>query len=164
MITLKEFMEVVKYRITEGSDYYGDFGCPAYHFSYWNGDNDEGHSVCIVFNTENQTVISAEVCDYKNRRAYRLINPDYKDRSFDDEAWDDIKWTELEADDDWIQKALAIINGEEYDTRVTIPLDISNDEFNAIAHMAHEHDITFNQMVEKILWAEINRIKNHLPS
>lgn len=163
MITMQEFMEVVKYRITEGSDYYGEFGCPAYTFSYWNGDQD-GHSVSIVFSTEDQSVISAEVCDYTNQRAYRLINPDYKNRVWDNQAWDDIKWTDLEADDDWIQKSLAIVNGEVYDHRVTVPLDISDSDFNAIARMAHDEDITFNQMVEKILWAEINRTKNQLPS
>lgn len=161
MITMQDFMEVVKYRITEGSDFYGDFGCPAYCFSYWNGDH-EGHSVSIVFNTENQTVISAEVCDYANKRAYRLINPDYKDRNFDSEAWDDTKWTDLETDDDWIQKALAIVAGEYYDSRVTVPLDISDDDFNSIARMAHERDITFNQMVEEILREQINRLKNEV--
>lgn len=162
MITMQDFMEVVKYRITEGSDFYGNFGCPAYCFSYWNGDNDEGHSISIVFNAENQTVISAEVCDYKNARAYRLINPDYKNQEFDDQAWDDINWVDLEVDNDWIQKALAIVNGNDYDTRVTVPLDISDADFNSIARMAHEHDITFNQMVEKILREQIDRLQNEV--
>lgn len=164
MITLKEFMEVVNYRITEGSDFYGEFGTPAYCFSYWNGDNDQGHSVTIVFKTEDQSVILAESCDYANKRAYRLINPDYKNHDHGDEAWDDIKWTVLECDDDWIQKTLAIVAGENYDYRVSVPLDISDSDFNAIARMAHEQDITFNQMVEKILWTEINRMKTQTPS
>lgn len=41
----------------------------------------------------------------------------------------------------------------------TIEVDLSDDEFLRIAKMAHDRDITFNQMVEIILQAEIDRRK-----
>ena len=41
-----------------------------------------------------------------------------------------------------------------------IPVDLTDEEFLAIAKMAHERDITLNQLVEDILWRVINTEKN----
>ena len=41
----------------------------------------------------------------------------------------------------------------------TIPVELSDEEFMTIARMAHDRDITFNQMVEIILWNYINAEK-----
>lgn len=45
-----------------------------------------------------------------------------------------------------------------------IPVDLSDEEFLAIARMAHERDITFNKMVETILWNYIKETKNKIPT
>lgn len=45
------------------------------------------------------------------------------------------------------------------DNRATVEVDLSDEEFMHIARLAHERDITFNQMVEIILQAEIDRRK-----
>lgn len=148
MITLKEWMEVTNYRITEGSDYYAYGG--AYALSSWNGDQD-GYSLEIIFDQKTQTVYEVQACDYKHNRAYRLINEVYKEERKDDEAWDDVLWVDLESDDDWIQKALAIVAGEDYDTRVSIPIDLPENELMVLFKAAHEADMTFNDFVEKIL-------------
>lgn len=50
------------------------------------------------------------------------------------------------------------------DGRVDVPVDLTDDEFLSIAKMAHERDITFNQMVEKILWNYINETKSKIPT
>jgi hypothetical protein len=149
MITLKEWMEVTNYRITEGSDYYAYGG--AYALTSWSGEQD-GYSLEIIFDQKTQTVYEVQACDYKHNRAYRLINELYKEEEGrDDEAWDDAKWIDLESDDDWIQKALAIVAGEDYDTRVSIPIDIPDHELLQYMKMAHERDVTFNQFVEQAL-------------
>jgi len=160
MITLKEFMEVNDYKVTEGNDYLWDsFGRNAYMLSYWNGSHD-GFNMSILFDTETQVVYKVEVCDYKNERAYRLINPEYKQGYMDeakrknvkhDEAWDNVNYVDLETSEDWIVKAVAIKEGKVYDTRVQLPIELSDEEFATIARMAHDRDITFNQMVEQIL-------------
>ena len=41
----------------------------------------------------------------------------------------------------------------------TIPVDLSDEEFLTIARMAHDRNITFNQMVEIILWQYIGKEK-----
>lgn len=159
MITLKDFMETVDYRITEGSDYgWSCYGSNAYCLDSWNGDFD-GHTLSVTFDTKTQQVYEAYVCDYKNKRAYRIINPDYKQahddevkaHEIDDCAWDDIKFIDLETDTDFLDKASAIIAGIDYDTRVSIPLDIPEDELLVIFKAAHERDMTFNQFVEEAL-------------
>jgi len=146
MITLKEWMEIADYRITEGGDYYG-FGSVVYALTSWSGDQD-GYSLEIIFDPKTQVVYQVEACDYKHQRAYRLTNPDAPKDDKSDEAWDDVKWVDLESDDDWIQKALAIVAGEDYDTRVSIPIDLPDNELMALFKAAHEADMTFNDFVE----------------
>jgi hypothetical protein len=171
MITLKEFMELVDYKVTEGSEYCWDcYGHNAYSLSYWNQDHN-GHSLCIIFDTRTHEVYEVQACDYKHNRAYRLINPDYK-FVYDDEAagrdvraneaWDDVDYVDLDVDDDFIQKALAIIAGEDYDTRVSVPVNFTDEELLTYMKQAHERDITFNQLVEEALRAAIDEYKLNL--
>ena len=156
MITLKEWMEVANYRITEGSEYFAYGG--AYALTSWSGGQD-GYSLEIIFDQKTQVVYEAQACDYNHNRAYRLINEDYKDESRDDQAWDDTKWIDLESDDDWIQKALAIVAGEDYDTRVSIPIDLPEEELMVLFKMAHERDMTFNDFVEQVLREQLERLQ-----
>jgi len=167
MITLKEWMEVVDYRITEGSSFMWQcYGSNAYSLDSWNGDQD-GHSFTIIFDTKTQVVYEVQSHDYKNQRAYRLINPMFKEQRDAEsadrdvllgEAWEDVDYVDLEDDDDWIQKALAIFAGEDYDTRVTIPLDLDDDLVFTLMKMAHERDLTFNEFVEDVLREQLGLI------
>ena len=160
MITMKEFMELVDYRITEGSNYgWQCYGDNAYMMDSWNGEQD-GHSFTVIFDTKDQTVYEVQAHDYVHDRAYRMINEDFlkkmkKESKRRDvnraEAWDDVRYIDLEVDDDFIQKCLAIRAGEDYDTRVSIPLDFSDEELLQYMKMAHERDITFNKLVEEAL-------------
>ena len=169
MITVKDFMEIVQHRITEGGDYgWQCYGPNAYRLDSWSGDQD-GHSVSIVFDTWTQTVYEVSAYDYQAQRAYRLINPDYR-AAFDreavyrgveaNEAWDEVNYVDLEADDDFIQKAQAIVAGEVYDTRVEVPLELDDAVLFDLMKMAHEQDITLNTLVENIIRAEIDRLED----
>lgn len=171
MITLKEWLELTEYRITEGDSYgWNCFGRNAQSLSYWNGDHN-GYSFNIVFDTQDQTVYSVEVCDYRNQRAYRMINPGFR-KAHDDEAcahdvdareaWDSVSFVDLETEDDFIQKGLSIREGEDYDTRVSIPVNLPDDVLLTLMKQAHEQDITFNQHMETILKTAIHqeRIEN----
>ena len=173
MLTVKEWMELVDYRITEGDNYcWQCFGDNAYSLSSWNGDHD-GWSFNIVFDSHTQTVYTVEVCDYARNRAYRVINPDYKQAHDDEaqerdvsakEAWDECEFVDLDVDDDFIQKALSIKAGEDYDTRVSVPLTVPDDVLFELMKRAHEQDITLNKLVEQILWTAIedDRINREL--
>jgi hypothetical protein len=67
------------------------------------------------------------------------------------QAWDDVDYVDLETDDDWLEKAEAIFNQEDYDTRVQVPVDFSDEDLLQYMKMAHDMDITFNQFVERAL-------------
>lgn len=147
MLTLKEWMELVDYKITEGSDYFTNIP-GLYSMSSWNEQQD-GFSFFIAFDPkDNQRVYVVEACDYANNRAYRIKDPAIE---LDKTAWDNVEFTDLDVDDDFIQKALAIKAGEEYDTRVSIPLELEDDLLFELMKQAHERDITLNQMVEQVL-------------
>jgi hypothetical protein len=160
MITLKEWMEVVNYRITEGSDYgWSCYGNDAYCLDSWDG-NQEGHSLSITFDQRTQVVYEVQIHDFLHNRAYRMINPDYLEahqaeaKSRDawmKEAWEGVDYIDLDVDDDWIQKALAVVAGEDYDTRVSVPVEFSDEELLTYMKLAHERDITFNQLITEAL-------------
>ena len=151
MLTLKEFMELVDYKITEGSDYFTNIP-GLYSLSSWNEQQD-GFSFFIAFDPkDNQRVYVVEACDYARNRAYRLTDPEIE---LDKQAWDDVDFVELEQDDDFIQKALAIKAGDDYDTRVSVPLELEDELLFELMKNAHERDITLNQMVEQVLWEAI---------
>jgi hypothetical protein len=167
MISIKEWMELVDYKITEGSTYgWGCYGYNAYSLDSWNGDYD-GHSFTIIFDTKTQEVFEVQVHDFRNDRAYRIINSNYADkrmmevvgRGVDDVAWENVNYVDLEADDDFIQKALAIAAGEDYDTRVSVPVDFTDEELLKYMKLAHERDMTFNSLVEEALRAAIEEYK-----
>jgi predicted HicB family RNase H-like nuclease len=172
MITLKQWMELVNYRITEGSEYmWHCYGHDAFSLSYWNGIHDDGgFSVNIVFDTTNQTVYEVDVCDYTNARAYRMINPEYKkahnkevdahtwSNNHADEAWEHVRYVDLEVVEDFIEKCQAIVQGRTYDTRVVVPLELSDSDMLMLYRLAHEADISLNAFVEKML---VSVIKQH---
>jgi hypothetical protein len=167
MITMKEWMELVDYKITEGSEFlWGCYGPNAYTLDSWNGVHGKGgYSFSITFSTKTQKVYEVSVCDYTNDRAYRMINPKHQEKHRKEanardvsmnEAWDDVQYVDLDVIDDFIQKALAIKANEPYDTRVSVPVDFTDEELLKYMKIAHDRDMTFNQLVEEALRAAID--------
>ena len=170
MITMKEWMELVDYKITEGSDYgWQCYGPNSYCLDSWNGVHGiGGYSFSIVFSTKSQKVYEVSMCDYTNNRAYRMINPKNVEKHrkeaesksvLANQAWDDVSYIDLDVVDDFIQKALAIRAGEDYDTRIQVPVDFSDEELLQYMKLAHERDMTFNELVEEALRHAINEVE-----
>ena len=162
MITIKEWMELVDYKITEGSEYgWGCYGPNSFTLDSWNGVHGKGgYSFSITFSTKSQKVYEVSMCDYTNDRAYRMINPKFQEKHRKEaefrnvnlnEAWDDVDYVDLDVVDDFIQKALAIKSGESYDTRIQVPVDFSDEDLLQYMKLAHERDMTFNELVEEAL-------------
>lgn len=169
MLTVKNFMEFTNYRITEGSDYgWQCYGPNAYMLDSWNGDQD-GHSFTIIFDTKTQEVYEVQAHDYVHQRAYRMINPDFikkhkkesKRRDCNkNEAWEDVDYIDLEVEEDFMEKAHAIAAGEDYDTRIVVPLDLPDNLLLEAALNAHRQGITLNDYINNALAAlieEVNR-------
>lgn len=165
MITIKDFMECVDYRITEGSDFLWQcFGPNAHSLDCWNGEHD-GYSIGIVFDTKNTTVYKFEAHDYAKGNSYRWVHPDWreihnkeaKNKDVDiTEAYDDVKFVDIELSEDILEKATHIVMGIDYDERVQIPLDLPESLMNKLFRIAHDQDITLNELVENILREELN--------
>jgi hypothetical protein len=75
------------------------------------------------------------------------------------QAWDDVDYIDLETEEDFLEKLIAIANGKEYDTRVSIPVDFTDEELLKYMKLAHERDMTFNALVEEALRHAIDNAK-----
>ena len=167
---MQQFMEAINYRISEGVDYGWDcYGSNSHQLSAWNGVHGTGGwSANIVFSTKSQKVYEVEVCDYTNDRAYRLINPKYRDKHAAEadrrgesatRAWDDVDYIDLDVEEDFLSKLEAIVAGQDYDTRVQMQVDFSDEDLLKYMKLAHERDMTFNEFIEQALRAAIEQHK-----
>lgn len=170
MITTKEFLECINYSITDGEEFqWSCYGPNARYLEYWNNKHDDSITVLAIFDTVDQTVYQIEAWDGIRDREYRWIDPDYREahlqesikRNIDpDESCDDRKFINIEVEEDIIEKATAVYKGVEYDSRVIVSIDLTNQEQFLLMEQAHKRDITVNQYVEYILQQEINRLTN----
>jgi len=162
MITLKQWLELANYRISEGEKYMWDcYGEDTFMLTSWNGIHGKGgYSTDITFDTKTQVVFEVCVYDYTNDRAYRMINPRYamahteeaKTRGVDmNTAWDGVDYIELDVEEDFVEKATAILSGQDYDTRVMIQLELDSELEMEIYRNAHRLDMTVNEYIQMAL-------------
>jgi hypothetical protein len=170
MIHLKDFIEAIDYKITGGSEYQWDcFGPNARYLDCadkegYNGD----YSINAVFDSVNQTVYAIEVWDYINDREYRWIDKAWvKDHMKSCakhnvdvyESMDGRNYIDLDVAEDILEKANALVKGVEYDTRVQVPVNFSDEDLLKYMKLAHERDMTFNDFVEEALQHAIEEVK-----
>jgi hypothetical protein len=163
---LSKVNEALQHKITGGSEY----GWQCWPNARWlDYESDYAHA-SVVFNSETQEIYTAEINDKADEhKPYRWLNPAYKEQMYQeartrridaDHAWDNTKWYDLETSEDWCEKAGAMFKGEEFDTRVQVPLNLEKEELYKLMEMAHERDVTLNKMVEIILEEMILRHRN----
>lgn len=162
MINLKDFCEAVEYKISGGSEFQWEcFGANARYLDADDTSYDSSkYSINAIFDSVSYIVYQMEVWDYANNREYRWMHPDYA-KAYKDEAkvrkvkknesCDGRKFIDLEVADDILEKANALVNGLDYDTRVKVPVDFSDEELLQYMKLAHERDMTFNELVEEAL-------------
>jgi hypothetical protein len=160
MITLRDFMEIVDYRITEGSDFLWQcFGSKAYRLDSWESDRDS-HTVSVVFDPNTQTVYQMEAHDYPGEKSFRWTHPDYREahtaeaRERDvnvQQAWDHVNFVDIESAEHLLRISRAIVQGQPYDQQVSVPIDLTDEEWYQLMRQAHEHDVTLNQWVQQLL-------------
>ena len=169
MIILKDFLEAIDYRITEGSEYgWKCYGENTHRIERQSGDNHLGNTVTCVFDTKEHFVYELEAWDNANNRVYRWIHPDYikaykkackkHDVRFEN-AFDDVNFIDLDVESDILEKVTAITNDEPYDERVQIEVDFAESDMLQYMKLAHKLDITFNELVERALQNAIDEIK-----
>lgn len=168
MITLKNFLEAIEYRITEGSDYGWDcYGPNARYLDAQGPSLNSDYSIHAIFDSVDQTVYAVEAWDYRNDREYRWIHPDYqkahrkecKQKEVDPKESIERNFIDLDVAEDILEKINAIVNNVGYDERIKVPVDFSDEELLQYMKIAHEKDITFNQLVEEALRAAIDEFE-----
>jgi hypothetical protein len=160
---LSKVNEALDHKIVGGSEHQWRCWPNARFLDY---ESDYAHA-SVVFSTETQEVYLAEVNDKNDSvKPYRWLNPIYKQAFVDEsiqrgvshiQAWDNTNWYDLETQEDWLDKASAIMHGEKFDTRIQVPIELDREEMFKLMNLAHDRDITLNQLVEEILWEVIKR-------
>jgi hypothetical protein len=109
MLTLKQFMDLTQYRVTETAEYQWQcYGEHALIVDYWNEVDD--YTISIVYDTNTQIIYEACAYNYKEDKAYRLFNPlfqtDYLDeaayRGIDCTAYDEVAFTNVKNTESFI--------------------------------------------------------------
>lgn len=165
---LRNFLEAIDYRITEGSDYcWQCYGKDAYTLDSWDQEQD-GVSATVIFDKKTQLVYEVTVADFKKNKTYRWINSDYvaayMSEAFERNvnpanAWDDVDYCDVELEEDILNKVQAIMHYQEYDARIEVPLVVEQETLTELMLQAHKRDITLNQLIELIILEEINKRK-----
>jgi hypothetical protein len=166
MISLKDFMELVEYKICDGSEFlWKCYGHGARTMAYENElAGDAQVTIYVVFTPDNHAITEMQVWDGPNKREYRWIHPAFvegyaqeaEQRGVDwKHSLDDRKFIDLDLPEDILEKANAVYNGVDYDTRIMIKLDLGHDDEHLLMTMAHEADMPLNQFVEKIIRDDI---------
>lgn len=157
-MTLSDFFNSVDYKVSGGGRFCWDcFGQLAHTID---ATGNLGADASVTFDTGTHMVYTVEVWDSVNDREYRWVNPAfvsvYKNesirRSVDyTSSIDDRKYIDIEVEQDMLEKLKAIVHGENYDTRIQVPLNLPKTEMLQLMTLAHEQDITFNQLIGNIL-------------
>lgn len=170
MITLKDYLEAIDYKITGGSDY--GWKCFGENARYLDCQESEGwggkYSIHCIFDSVDQTVYSLELWDYENNREYRWINPAYIKKHMKScakhdvdvyNSIDDRNFIDLDVAGDILEKIANVVAGEPYDDRVQIEVDFTDEDMLQYMKLAHKLDITFNELVERALREAIDEHK-----
>ena len=165
MITFKDFLEITQYGITDTSPYmWKCYGDRAQIMDCWDGDL-SGISASIILDLNDQSVYEVTIIDYKKNNAYRYIDPLYKQRHLDeakernvphDQAYDDVCYVDIDDAEKFLERMKAITNGDDYDDRVIMKIDFPEDLLFELMTIAHEKDITLNQLINQILREHID--------
>ena len=153
MMHLHEFLEAIEYKIATSDEYLWD----CYGPNARSLDCEEGaYTISCVFDNKQHVVYEVTAYDYDNDRAYQWIDSDYvesydaeaSNRGLNEEAFDDTKLVRLDVLDDMLEKIEGITSGADYDTRVTIQVDIPKEDLYTFMLAAHAEDVTLNKFFE----------------
>jgi hypothetical protein len=159
MNILQQFLDAIQYRINDAWEHQWS----SYEGAQVLGCDNEFATMSVAFKREDQTVIEITVAsglDANEQAAYRWINPDYRDAIMAEatkrgvnrsEAYEGLDYIDLEVVDDILEKGVAMLANEKFDPRVIIPLDLDDDQLLVLFKLAHERDITFNQLLCDII-------------
>lgn len=161
---LKHVIDAIDYRITSAEKYY--WACYGEDVLYINFDDIRSRPVgSFLFNSRTAEVYEITVEVPGEELCYRWIRPgfenDYRLEAAAkgvpaDIAWDDVEYTDIETEDDILEKLTAIINCQEFDRTIEIPIKLTEAEELCLHRQAHAAGMTTNEYANMALRAAID--------
>lgn len=169
-MNIESFLKAIEYRFDEGSKFqWKCFGNNARFVDY--GNDTPGYDISCVYDCKTGEIYSISVFDYNESIEYRYMNPMYKDAYFDEEVErninpesedSDLKTIDLDVELDIMERIEAVVAGVEMDKRVLMGIDLPEKLWYELMKMAHERDITLNQLISEILQQAIDKELNEI--
>lgn len=127
---------------------------------YYSSEDLADYSIHACLSKSLDRVFIAEICDYRNNRAYVILDRDWKQAYINeservgvkwDDAFEGVKFVELETDDDFMKKAQAIVAGKPYSKKVDTVFSINAGLKSAIQQKANAAGSTVDLYIENII-------------
>lgn len=165
---LRDISIALDHKIVSGSDYQWD--CFGENARWLDFETEHGYT-SVVFDSKNQMVYTADVTNVEGNKNYKFIDSLFYEKYVQEaklknvnpfNLCDNIDYIILEVDTDFIEKATAIMNGKEFDKRVSVPVNLDDFELLHLCLEAHKRDVTLNKMIEIILQDVVDKNKPNL--
>lgn len=162
---LEQYIKLINFRIGDGSQFlWKCFGDNARFIDYDPLGHENFH-ISAVYDTKTLEIYSLEFSDYTADVDYRWFHPDYliayqdeeRKMNIDNAGYGNIKLVNIEVVEDIVDKIECALIGVSYDPRIKVPLDLPDDVFLKLARLAHEKDITLNQLFKQVIQDSIDK-------
>lgn len=162
MISFESILKVCKYQIVDGECFqWSCYGPNARYLIL----GSEHATVDVVFDSVTKTIYEVQVLARRNSdtdkfAAYLLFNPKFKAVYINECAarnvdplvvCDDDRFIEIEDEQVFLSKLECVFDGTDFDSRAVVALQLTESEYETLAHMASTLEITLDQLVERIL-------------
>lgn len=165
---LQEYITATENKISEGCDYqWNCFGMKPFMITtYFENANTEATA---IYDRKTLDVFSVEFLDNDSNTIYRYLDHKYKDayyaecesRGIDPKnEFDLFKIREVIVEADILNKINCSALGDEYDTRIKVPLDLPDPLLFDLMKLAHEKDVTLNELITGAIASSIERYEN----
>jgi hypothetical protein len=160
---LSLLMNAFDYKITDGSEYLWKCYPNARFINFESEYSYVSVIHCTTSNVVYEVTVDATKSDEYDAPPHRWINPDFveahaneaRERNLDPAiAWDEVRWNDVEDENDFLIIAGDIFNGVELSTDIEITL--ANHVLMAHMLAAHNQNITFNEYINNALRALID--------
>lgn len=121
------------------------------------GSEISDNKIYAVYDPSTAEIIQIEAWDCTNSREYRWVNPEFVNKNLDfNTTVDGRKFIDIECFEDIVEKSIAIHENKEYDARLMITVNLDDETELQLMRLAHQQDITLNQLIENIICARLN--------
>lgn len=159
MVDIKEVLQINS-KIEDVALYQkNNFGGKCVYYDFLNIQEKSMGSALVEVSTGKVVELTFEPVHQESQYIYRWINPDFKKMHISDP---NLEYMDLEVWEDACEKFKACTECTDFDPSISVPVNLTDEEFLVLSKIAHEKNITFNQLVNDVLMQEMGKIKNKM--